>query len=174
MNRATLYQGYRANTRKAVYHSVHRFPEVPGTQLINLGRIKGWVDHGATQWFQTRDPWIENSASSQLGHCVFNLSPWDVEIISTYFSVWLWNVKINFLKFAAFRGFNFKNLLHRNSIIRTGLGKSFSLCRLLVLKIETLNYKTKLQHAGFCLLREWWGVPPPPLAKSLFIPLHPH
>ena len=26
-------------------------PGVPGTQLIDLGRMKGWVDLGATQWF---------------------------------------------------------------------------------------------------------------------------
>ena len=23
----------------------------PDTHLIDLGRMKGWVDHGATQWF---------------------------------------------------------------------------------------------------------------------------
>ena len=30
-----------------------KFPEVPGTYLIDLERIKGWVDLGATQWFWT-------------------------------------------------------------------------------------------------------------------------
>ena len=30
-----------------------KFPEIPGTHLINLGRVKGWVDLGATQWFWT-------------------------------------------------------------------------------------------------------------------------
>ena len=33
-------------------------PEDPGTHFINLGRMKGWVHLGATQWFWTRDPWI--------------------------------------------------------------------------------------------------------------------
>ena len=28
-----------------------RFPEIPGTHFIDLGRMKGWLDLGATQWF---------------------------------------------------------------------------------------------------------------------------
>ena len=28
-----------------------KFPEIPGTFLIDLGRMKGWVDLGAIQWF---------------------------------------------------------------------------------------------------------------------------
>ena len=28
-----------------------KFPETPGTHFINLGRMKGWVDVGATHWF---------------------------------------------------------------------------------------------------------------------------
>ena len=28
-----------------------QFPEIPGTHFIDLGRMKGWVDLGATQWF---------------------------------------------------------------------------------------------------------------------------
>ena len=39
-----------------------KFPESPGTHLIDLGRMKGWFDLGATQWFWTREPWIENPA----------------------------------------------------------------------------------------------------------------
>ena len=27
------------------------FPDIPGTHFIDLGRMKGWVDLGATQWF---------------------------------------------------------------------------------------------------------------------------
>ena len=34
-----------------------KFPEIPGTHFIELGKMKGWVDHRATQWFWTRDPW---------------------------------------------------------------------------------------------------------------------
>ena len=32
---------------------VTKFPEIPGTHFIDLGRMKGWVDFGATQWFWT-------------------------------------------------------------------------------------------------------------------------
>ena len=35
-------------------------PEIPSTHFINLGRMKGWVNLAATQWFWTRDPWTEN------------------------------------------------------------------------------------------------------------------
>ena len=28
-----------------------KFPEIPGTHFIDLGRMKGLVDFGATQWF---------------------------------------------------------------------------------------------------------------------------
>ena len=43
-------------------------PEIPGTHLIDLGMMKGWVDLGATQWSWTQDPWIRNPASQALGH----------------------------------------------------------------------------------------------------------
>ena len=39
-----------------------KFPEIPGTHFINLGRMKGWVNLGATQWFWTQNPWIGNLA----------------------------------------------------------------------------------------------------------------
>ena len=35
-----------------------KFLEIPDTHLINFGRMKGWVDLGANQWFWTPDPWI--------------------------------------------------------------------------------------------------------------------
>ena len=28
-----------------------KFPEIPGTHFIDLGRMKGSVDLGATQWY---------------------------------------------------------------------------------------------------------------------------
>ena len=37
-------------------------PEIPGTHFIDLGRMRGWVHLGATQWFWTRDPWLGNPA----------------------------------------------------------------------------------------------------------------
>ena len=45
-----------------------KFPEIPGTHFIDLGRMKGWVDLGTTQWFWTQDPWIGNPAPSALSH----------------------------------------------------------------------------------------------------------
>ena len=48
-----------------------KFPEIPGTHFIDLGRMKGWVDLGPTQWFWTRDSWIGNPASWPLGHCLW-------------------------------------------------------------------------------------------------------
>ena len=45
-----------------------KFPESPGTHLINLRRMKGWMDLGATQWFWTWDPWIGNPATYPLDH----------------------------------------------------------------------------------------------------------
>ena len=38
------------------------FPDINGTDFINLGRMKGWVNLRATQWFWTQDPWIRNPA----------------------------------------------------------------------------------------------------------------
>ena len=40
-----------------------KFPEIPGAHFIDLGRMKDWVDLGATQWTWTRDPCIANPAS---------------------------------------------------------------------------------------------------------------
>ena len=28
-----------------------KFPDIPGTHFIDLRRMKGWADLGATQWF---------------------------------------------------------------------------------------------------------------------------
>ena len=32
-------------------HFTTTFPEIPGTYLIDLGRMEDWVDLGAMQWF---------------------------------------------------------------------------------------------------------------------------
>ena len=39
-----------------------KFPEIPDTHFINLGRKKGWVDLGTSQWFRTRNHWIGDPA----------------------------------------------------------------------------------------------------------------
>ena len=43
-----------------------KFPDTPGTNFIDLGRMKGWVNLGATQRFWTWDPWIRNPVIKQL------------------------------------------------------------------------------------------------------------
>ena len=35
-----------------------KFLDIPGTHFIGLGRMKVWVNLGATQWFWTQDLWI--------------------------------------------------------------------------------------------------------------------
>ena len=40
-----------------------KLQEIPGTHFIDLGKMKGWVDLGATHSFWTRDLWIVNPAS---------------------------------------------------------------------------------------------------------------
>ena len=39
-----------------------KFPEIPGTHFIDLGRRKGWVNFGATKWFWTKDLCMGNPA----------------------------------------------------------------------------------------------------------------
>ena len=33
-----------------------KFLEIPGTHFIDFGKIKGWVDLGATKWFEYETP----------------------------------------------------------------------------------------------------------------------
>ena len=39
-----------------------KFPEIPGTHFIDLGRMNSWVDLGATQWFWAQDTWVGDPA----------------------------------------------------------------------------------------------------------------
>ena len=41
---------------------ITKFREIPGTHLISLGRMKGWLDLGATPWLWTQDHWTGNPA----------------------------------------------------------------------------------------------------------------
>ena len=41
---------------------ITKFWKIPATHLINLGRMKGWLDLGATRWLWTKDHWIRNPA----------------------------------------------------------------------------------------------------------------
>ena len=56
MDGVQLAQGYRATTGRQFSLVFTKFPESPGTHLINLGRMKGWVNLEATQWFWSWDP----------------------------------------------------------------------------------------------------------------------
>ena len=49
-------------TSRRQFTFYHWVPRYSGTHFINLGRRKGWVDLGATQWFWTWNPSIGNPA----------------------------------------------------------------------------------------------------------------
>ena len=51
--------GIQLPQRYSLFEEAVYFLPFPGTHFIDLGRMKGWVDLGATQWFWTRDPWME-------------------------------------------------------------------------------------------------------------------
>ena len=48
MDVVELPQGY-SHFEEALF--ITNFPEIPGTLYADLGRMKGWIDLGATQWF---------------------------------------------------------------------------------------------------------------------------
>ena len=50
MDGVQLSQGNRATMRRQ-FTFYHKSPKIPGTHLIDPGRMKGWVNLGATQWF---------------------------------------------------------------------------------------------------------------------------
>ena len=37
-----------------------KFREIPGTHFIGLWRMRGWANHGATQWIWMQYPWVGN------------------------------------------------------------------------------------------------------------------
>ena len=49
MDGVQLPQGYRATSRRQ-FTFYHEVPETPCAHFIDLGRMKGLVDLGATQW----------------------------------------------------------------------------------------------------------------------------
>ena len=48
MDGVQLRQGYRATMRRQLLFTT-KFPDIPGTHLIDLGRMKGWINLGSTQ-----------------------------------------------------------------------------------------------------------------------------
>ena len=73
---------------------ITKFPEVPCTHLIDLGRMKGWVDLGVNQWFSTRNPCIGNPAPWPLGQQAFIvlyfLIIFQDHLFDHFFSVIIW------------------------------------------------------------------------------------
>ena len=61
MDRVQLPKVYRATTRRHLLF-ITQFQKISGTHLINLGRMKGCLDLGATPWFSTQDHWIGDPA----------------------------------------------------------------------------------------------------------------
>ena len=51
----------RATSRRQ-FKFTTKFPEIPVTHFIDIGRMKGWLDLGASQLFWARDPSIGNAA----------------------------------------------------------------------------------------------------------------
>ena len=45
------FYGLGLTAWRLLLHFTTKFPEIPGTYLIDLERMKGWVDLGAIQWF---------------------------------------------------------------------------------------------------------------------------
>ena len=73
------------------------FPEIPGTHVSDLRRMKDWVNFGATQWFWTQGPWIENTASWPLGHCSKQIYEWnDFVIVLENITSWAWLFRSQF------------------------------------------------------------------------------
>ena len=63
-----LWMGFNGLKAKEPLHGgsslfTTKFPKIHGTHVIDLRRMKSWVDLGATQWFWTLDPWIPNLVS---------------------------------------------------------------------------------------------------------------
>ena len=55
-----LYDSYyiaNAGREFTFYHT--KSSEVPNTHLVDLQKMKGWIDLEATQCFSTLEPWIQ-------------------------------------------------------------------------------------------------------------------
>ena len=57
-----------------------QFPGISGTHFIDLGRMKGWVNLGTTQWFWTWDPFMF--------HCHFRFNSYP-SVINTFINVFI-------------------------------------------------------------------------------------
>ena len=86
MNGVQLPEGYKKPPRGGSLLFTTKFPETPGTHLIDLERMKGRVDLEATQWFRTPDHWIGNPVPYPLGHCSGEYSFYHFPIKTLYYN----------------------------------------------------------------------------------------
>ena len=69
MNGVQVPQDYRPTKRRQLLFTT-KFPEIPGTHLIDLGRMKGCFDLGVTRSFEHRTPGLGiQCLNYSLGHC---------------------------------------------------------------------------------------------------------
>ena len=54
------------------------FPDIPGTHLMNLGRMKDWVNLGATQWFWIWYLWNGNPAPKHMTKPLIFIKKWQI------------------------------------------------------------------------------------------------
>ena len=76
-------------TTRRQFTFYHQALGSPGTQLINLRRMKCWVNLGATLWFWTRDQMGGSKDDSAFHHRSFNYSLWLTIMISWSAHVWI-------------------------------------------------------------------------------------
>ena len=62
MDRVQLPKVYLEPLQGGSLLFIAQFREIPGTHLNYLGRMKGRLDLGATQWLSTQDHWIADPA----------------------------------------------------------------------------------------------------------------
>ena len=98
-----------------------QFPQIPGTHFIDFGRMKGWVNLAATQWFWTRDSWIGNPAPSIL-ESQLNLNLWPDLCVDLSILKLDYNLLVNLNWFAMLRKVHrFMDHILQLSLIRTNL-----------------------------------------------------
>ena len=114
-----LSQGYRPTIKRQFYCLLKSLKEVPSIHLVNLGRMKGWVDLGTKERFRAQDPWIGNPAAWPLDKFPLSLQLMLALNISSSIcsSVWncqkfetAWNGKLFHQKFWSKIFYTFQNV----------------------------------------------------------------
>ena len=87
-----------------------KFPEIPGTHLINLERMKGWVHLRATLWFLDMGPLDWESSTLTTGPLLLNIqhnglqgnisvssNSWNKRLKKTFKSIYIFQSKSIFM-----------------------------------------------------------------------------